>query len=320
MTSSSSSKGHSRDLVGFAGTPPAVNWPGDARLAVSVNVHFEEGAERNPLEGDRIHETAAEGIGTQAFAQGPHRVRFIESIFEYGSRRGIWRLLDILKVHGLPATFFCAAQALERSPQVGPQIIEDGHEIAGHGYRWLPYTAMSPNEERSDIQRALQAIEELTGVRPVGWLSRSPSEMTRPALVEAGLIYDSDSYNDDHPYFVDVDGKSFLTVPYTTDLLDSRYWTLPNVAGYTRADDLFSTFKSAFDQLYEEGMSGPRMLSVGLHCRIGGRPERADNLDRILQYVKEHVDVWVAPRRDIANWWIKQTSTIAPTSTQKSEG
>ena len=289
-----------RDLRGYGGTYPAIRWPNDARIAISLVAHFEEGAEPEPLEGaDHLPPGASPSLGY-------YGILGAASMYEYGPRRGFWRLMEIFRRHQVKATFFACGMALERSPAAARKIAAQGHEVCGHGYWWRPSYEMSLEEERADIRRAVEAIEETTGQRPVGWNGRAPGVHTRELLVEhGGFIYDSDSYSDDLPYFVEVDGRRLLTVPYSLETNDEKFWPPPLVAGFTRPGHFFSTLKGTFDRLYAEGAFHPKMMSVGLHLRISGRPSRAGQVDRFIGYAKGFPGVWFARRVDIARWWLE---------------
>ena len=291
----------SEEFVGYGGSYPDVRWPKGARLAVSLVVHFQEGAEQTPLDGDAHPEP-----GTSTLERPrPCRDLGVESLYEYGTRRGIWRLLDIFDRTGVRATFFCCGRALERNRLAAREIALRGHEVGGHGYRWITYDSINRKEERAEIEQAIASIVGTTGQRPVGWHSRGASENTRSLLAELGFLYDSDSYDDDVPYILDVDGRNFLTIPYAVDTNDEKFWPPPMVAGFSRPDHFFDVMRESFDELYEEGRKLPRMMSVGMHLRISGRPSRASQVFRFIQYAKECPDVWFARRVDIARWWLK---------------
>jgi peptidoglycan/xylan/chitin deacetylase (PgdA/CDA1 family) len=301
-----------RNFVGWGADYPRIAWPNSARVAVSVTICFEEGAERTPLEGDDRSEAAdREGSTEGAVSESLRRDLQVESLWEYGARRGIWRLLSILDRHAAAATFFCAGRALERNPQVARAIVDAGHEVAAHGYRHVPYTALERAGERADIARAVSAIEQATGQRPVGWLSRAPSIHTRGMLSEhGGFVYDSDSCADDLPHFNAVDDLRLLSVPNSPDLDDRRFWTAPGVPGFTRPDDFFQTLQASFDRLYREGRDHPRMMSINLHPRNSGRPSRAGVLERFLLYIGGFSDVWLARRVDIARHWLSHNPPL----------
>ena len=297
----------SGEFVGYGGNYPTSNGPTGARIAVSLVVHYQEGAEQTPLDGDAHPE-----LGTSPLER-PRQCRDlgVESLYEYGTRRGIWRLLSIFDRTDVKATFFCCGRALERNPLAAREIARRGHEVGGHGYRWIAYDAMSREEELAEIEQAIASLVETTGQRPVGWHSRAVSEHTRNHLANLGFLYDSDSYDDDVPYLVDVNGRKLLTIPYAVDTNDERYWPPPMVAGFSRPEHFFDVLRASFDELYEEGLKSPRMMSVGMHLRVSGRPSRASQVFRFIQYAKEYPDVWFARRVDIARWWLKtQCGTI----------
>ena len=291
-----------RDFVGYGEHPPRVEWPGKARVALSMVVNYEEGSEYSFAFGDRLQEGYKEYPKTM-----PEGVRDFanESTYEYGSRVGFWRILRIFKKHEAPATFYACARALERSPAAARAITAHGHEVCCHGYRWEEVFRKSEEEERADIHKAVASLRETTGERPVGWYSRySPSVHTRRLLMEeGGFAYDSDSYCDDLPYYVQVDGKPFLILPYTLETNDIRFWA---GGGFSTADDFFAYMRDALDTLWEEGAETPKMMSVGLHMRIIGRPARARALDKFLAYARAKGGVWITRRIDIAKAWTAQ--------------
>jgi peptidoglycan/xylan/chitin deacetylase (PgdA/CDA1 family) len=295
-----------RDLVGWGQRYPTVAWPHGARIAVSIAVHFQEGAERSVLDGDDDTESA-DGSSTAegAVSEGKRRDLQIESLFEYGSRRGIWRLIDCLARNDVKVTFFCAGLALERNPVAAREITAGGHELAAHGYRWIPQYAMNREQEKDHIARAVESVRSAAGEPPAGWQSRCPSLQTRELLSEQGFLYDSDSYDDDLPHFVDIDGRPFLTIPSTMDVTDARFWITPALAGFTNPNDFFALAKGTFDRLYEEGARHPRLMSVALHPRISGRPSRTAQIDRFIRYAKGFPGVWIARRVEIARWWVE---------------
>ena len=216
----------------------------------------------------------------------------------------MWRILRLLKRYNVPATFYCCALALERNPEVGPAIVDQGHEVFGHGFRWEEYYRMDRDAEREAIRKAVESIERTTGVRPLGWYTRyGPSVNTRELVVEeGGFLYDSNSYADDIPYYVEVHGKPWLVVPYSLEVNDTRFWR----GGLNTASDFFETLKNTFDLLYEEGDESPKMMNIGLHCRIVGRPSRAIALRDFLQYTSRYPGVWFARRTEIARWWLEK--------------
>ena len=291
-----------RDFVGYGEHPPRVEWPGKARVALSMVVNYEEGSEYSFAFGDRLQEGYKEYPKTM-----PEGVRDFanESTYEYGSRVGFWRILRIFKKHEAPATFYACALALERNPAAARAITAHGHEVCCHGYRCEDVFPKSEEEERADIHKAVASLRETTGERPVGWYSRySPSVHTRRLLMEeGGFAYDSDSYCDDLPYYVQVDGKPFLILPYTLETNDIRFWA---GGGFSTADDFFAYMRDALDTLWEEGAETPRMMAVGLHMRIIGRPARARALDKFLAYARAKGGVWITRRIDIAKAWTAQ--------------
>ncbi len=291
-------------MVGYGRTPPLAQWPGEANIAVQFVLNYEEGAENNVLDGDTKSETfLSEMIGAQAF---PNRHMSMESLYEYGSRAGVWRVLRAFEKRGLPLTVFAVAKAMERNPEVVAALLELDHEIACHGLRWLSYQQIDANVEREHMAEAVTILRELTGSAPLGWYTGRDSPNTRSLVVEhGGFVYDSDSYADDLPYWekVNRDGGlvDHLVVPYTLDTNDMRF---ASPGGFSTGDEFYAHLRDAFDVLYAEGASGsPKMLSVGLHCRLVGRPARMAALERFLDHVQSHDKVWVAKRIDIAEHW-----------------
>ena len=289
-----------RDLLGYGEKPPAPLWPGNARLALQIVLNYEEGAENCILHGDQESETfLSEIIGAPAFAGVRHKS--MESIYEYGSRAGFWRLMRIFRERNIRITVFGVAMALERNPNALATMLKDGHEIASHGWRWINYQSVDEEIEREHMQRAVETITRLTGSPPVGWYTGRDSPNTRRLLVEhGGFLYDADSYADDLPYWERVDNKPHLVVPYTLDNNDMRFATHQ---GFNSGEQFYTYLKDAFDVLYAEGKFAPKMMSLGLHCRIVGRPGRAASLIRFLDYVLQHDAVWICRREDIARHW-----------------
>jgi putative urate catabolism protein len=286
-----------RDLVGYGAQPPDPGWPGGARVALSFVLNYEEGGENTPLEGDPASEAFLHEVVGAPATVGRRNLN-TESMFEYGSRVGFWRVHRLFSAHGLPLTVYAVGQALERNPDAARAMIDAGWEVASHGWRWIDYLEMPVEEEREHMRRAVEAIERACGVRPVGWYTGRVSDTTRRLVVEdGGFLYDSDSYADELPYWVGVDGRQHLVIPYTLDANDFKF-LLPN--GFVTADDFYTYLVDALEQLRSEG---GRMLSVGLHCRIIGRPGRAGALDRFLAYVRACDDVWVTTRAEIARHW-----------------
>ena len=294
-------KPYPRDLVGYGARPPHADWPGGARVALQFVLNYEEGGERSVLHGDRESETfLSEIVGARAFEGARHMS--MESLYEYGSRAGVWRLLRLFRDRKLPLTVFAVAMALERNGEAAAAFVEDGHEVASHGWRWIDYHGMDEAEERDHIARAVKAIEQVTGSRPLGWYTGRTSENTRRLVAEhGGFLYDADSYADDLPYWEEAAGKPQLIVPYTLDTNDMRFAT---AQGFNSGEQFFAYLRDAFDVLYAEGESAPKMLSIGLHCRLAGRPARLASLARFLDHVQKHDRVWICRRVEIARHWI----------------
>jgi len=292
-----------RDLIGYGPNPPDPRWPGGARIALQFVLNYEEGAENNVLHGDEASETfLSEIVGAQPYIGARHMS--MESLYEYGSRAGAWRLLRLFQGRGLPLTVFAVGMAAARNPDVIAAMAEQGHEIASHGWRWINYHGVDEATERAHMRLAVQALQEITGSAPLGWYTGRTSESTRRLVVEhGGFLYDADSYSDDLPYWETVEGKAHLVVPYTLDTNDMRFATQQ---GFNSGEQFFQYLKDAFDVLYAEGETSPKMLSVGLHCRLAGRPARTAALARFLDYVQKHDRVWICRRVDIARHWIAQ--------------
>lgn len=296
-----SSSAYPRDLIGYADQRPQAQWPGGARIAVQFAINYEEGSEYTIADGDdRTELGLAEAPGGRVPA-GRRDLAF-ETMYEYGSRVGIWRLIRLFSERGLPATIFGCALALERNPRVAERIAGAGYDVCCHGWRWEEHFRLNEDQERERIARAVESIARTTGERPLGWYCRyGPSENTRRLLVEeGGFLYDSDAYNDELPYWVEVGGKPHLVVPYTMDANDGKF---AQPAGFGAASDFESYVKATFDQLYEEGATTPVLMSVGLHPRISGRPARARALGAVLDHILRHDRVWVCRRIDIARHW-----------------
>ncbi len=301
-----------RDLVGYGPTPPDASWPGGARVAVQFVINYEEGSEYSVLDGDGRNEVGlAEVIGGRV-ADG-ERDLAMESMYEFGSRVGIWRLFRLFEERRLPVTVFACALALRRNPLVAEAIARAGYDICCHGWRWVEHFKLSVEEEREHIGRAVESIERTIGERPYGWYCRyGPSVNTRRLLVEeGGFLYDSDSYNDELPYWITLDGQAHLVIPYSLDTNDLKFAPPGNLV---TGDDFFSYLKAGFDLLYEEGGRNPKMMSVGLHPRLVGRPGRAAGLARFLDYLADITDVWVCRRIEIARHWMANHPRKAPVS------
>ncbi len=291
-----------RDLVGYGATPPAAAWPNGARIAVQIVMNYEEGSEYSIPDGDPASEMYLTEVPGATLGPGK-RDLIVESIYEYGSRAGFWRLMRMFAERNMAVTVFGAALALERNPAAAKAIAEAGHEVCSHGWRWVNFADMPIEQEREEMRRAVASIERTIGQRPLGWYCRyAPSENTRRLVVEeGGFLYDSDAYNDDLPYWVLVGGQPHLVIPYTLDVNDMKFSVPP---GFTAPSGYFEYMKDAFDVLYAEGKTHPKMMSVGLHTRLAGRPGRAAALGRFLDYIAGRDDVWVATRADIARHWI----------------
>ena len=290
-----------RDLVGYNGSYPDPQWPGKAKVAIQFVLNFEEGAENCILHGDQQSETfLSEIIGAAAFENARHMS--MESIYEYGSRAGVWRVLALFRERQVPITIFGVAMAMQRHPGPIEQALKDGHEICSHGLRWINYHGIDINIEREHLQQAIEIHHQICGTRPLGWYTGRTSENTRTLLVEeGGFVYDADDYSDDLPFWSRLFDDSHLIVPYTLDCNDMRFAT---AQGFHTGDQFYHYLKDAFDTLYSEGEIAPKMMSVGLHCRLIGRPGRFIGLQRFLDYVLSHESVWLARRIDIANHWI----------------
>ena len=293
-----------RDLIGYGPNPPHPHWPNDARIAVQFVLNYEEGGERTVLNGDAGSETfLSELFNPESY---PNRHLSMESIYEYGSRVGVWRILKAFEDKGWPLTVFGVGLALERYPELARTFVQKGHEVAAHGYRWIHYQTAEEDFEREHMRKCVEAITRVCGERPLGWYTGRDSPNTERLVAdEGGFEYHSDHYGDDLPFYTKVirsDGTSvpMLVVPYTLDCNDMRF-SLPQ--GYSHADPFFQYMKDSFDTLYAEGQDCPRMMNIGLHCRLIGRPGRFPALQKFLDYVASHERVWVARRIDIARHW-----------------
>ena len=298
-----------RDLIGYGRRPPHPRWPNQARVALQFVLNHEEGAENSVLYGDAASETfLSEIIGAQAF---PMRHMSMESLFEYGSRAGLWRVLRAFESRKVPLTIFASAMALKQHPEAAAAYRELGYEIAGHGLRWISYQFADEATERAHLAEAVEILKELSGSAPLGWYTGRDSPNTRRLVVEhGGFLYDADSYADDLPYWTEVETTQgakvpHLVVPYTLDSNDMRF-AAPQ--GFNSGTQFFDYLRDAFDTLYREGdphgLDAPKMLSIGLHARLAGRPGRIASLERFLDHVLQHHDVWVCRRVDIAKHWI----------------
>jgi len=299
-----------RNMVGYGRTPFDPNWPNQARVAVQIVVNYEEGGESCILHGDESAEAfLSEVIGAVPLAGVRHMN--IESIYEYGSRAGFWRLHRIFTERGIPVTVYGVAMALERNPEAVAAMLEADWEIASHGYRWIDYKYFAEQTEREHLQKAIEIHTRVTGSRPLGWYTGRNSPNTRKLVVEAGgFLYDADSYADDLPYWIHDYGEPHLVIPYTLDNNDMRFATNQ---GFNSGDQFFAYLRDAFDVLYAEGDTAPKMMSIGLHCRLVGRPGRSAALARFLDYVQKHDRVWLCRRVDIARHWHEHHKVKAQT-------
>ena len=296
-----------RDLIGYGPNPPRANWPGNARIAVQFVLNYEEGGESNVLHGDEYSEQfLSEIIGAAPYTD---RHMSMESIYEYGSRVGVWRILREFQRRNLPLTVFAVATALQRHPDLTAEFQRLGHEIACHGLKWIHYQNMNIDTEREHMREAIKIFQELTGEHPLGWYTGRDSPNTRSLVVEhGGFLYDSDNYGDDLPFWTQVDlpnggaKQPQLVVPYTLDTNDMRFAT---PQGFNSGDQFLSYLKDAFEVLYQEGEETPRMMSIGLHCRLAGRPGRFAALQRFLDHIEQYDKVWICRRVDIAKHWHK---------------
>ena len=290
-----------RDLIGYGKRTPDPKWPGGARLALQIVMNYEEGGERSILHGDSESESFLHEVVATEPLPGVRNMN-VESTYEYGSRAGFWRLLRMFADRKIPITVYAVAMALERHPAAATALVEAGHEVMSHGWRWIDYQYMGEEEERAHLQRAVEILTRLTGSRPLGWYTGRQSPNTRRLVVEeGGFLYDADAYNDDLPYWVTVSGKGHLVIPYTLDNNDMKFG---GIQGFNTGEDFYTYLRDAFDVLYAEGATAPKMMSVGLHMRLAGRPGRAAGLARFLDHVLKHEGVWICRRVDIARHWM----------------
>ena len=289
-----------RDLIGYGQHPPHPQWPNQARLALQFVINYEEGGENCILHGDAASESfLSEIIGAKPLL-GVRNLN-MESMYEYGSRAGFWRLHRLFTERDLPLTVYAVAMALEKNPEAGKAMVDAGWEVASHGYRWIDYQYVAEEVERSHIQKAIDIHTQVIGSRPLGFYQGRNSPNTRRLVVEeGGFWYDADSYADDLPYWNNDYGKPHLVIPYTLDNNDMRFAT---AQGFNSGDQFFTYLRDAFDALYAEGETAPKMMSVGLHCRLSGRPGRTAALAKFLDYVQSHDSVWICRRVDIAQHW-----------------
>ena len=298
---------YARNMIGYGSKKFKVVWPNNAKLALQIVLNYEEGAENCVLHGDKHSETfLSEIIGAK-----PIKGRHInmESFYEYGSRRGFWRLHKLFTEKKIPITIFGVAMALERNPEICKAIKKGDYEVASHGWRWIDYQNIKKSVEKKHLELSIASIERIFGQRPLGWYTGRCSPNTRDLVMkEGGFLYDSDSYSDDLPYWEYRNNKKQLIIPYTLDNNDMRFATNQ---GFNSGDQFYTYLKDSFDALYEEGKTSPKMMSVGLHCRLIGRPGRIQSLKKFLNYVlKFKKDIWICKRIDIAKYWIKNYSNI----------
>lgn len=299
-----------RNMIGYGQTPPNPNWHSSAQIAVQFVINYEEGGETCILHGDETSETFLSEIVGATPLKGLRHMN-MESCYEYGSRAGFWRLYRLFTQRHIPVTIYGVAMALERNPEAVAAMLEVDWEIATHGYRWIDYKYFSSSAEREHLKLAIAIHTQITGSRPLGCYIGRTSQYTRQLIVEeSGFLYDSDSYSDDLPYWVHDYGKPHLVIPYTLDNNDMRFAT---AQGFNCGDQFFTYLKDAFDVLYAEGEIAPKMMSIGLHCRLVGRPGRAAALARFLDYIQQHEKVWLCRRIDIAKHWHKHHSSPSAT-------
>jgi allantoinase len=288
-----------RDMIGYGANPPHPRWPNGARLALNFVLNYEEGSEASFADGDAYSES---GLTESSGQDVQGRDLAAESMYEYGSRVGFWRILRLFQERHLPLTIFGCALALERNPPAAEAIAQAGYDVCCHGWRWEKHYELNATEECEHIHKAIASLQHSVGARPLGWYCRyGPSVNTRRLLVEeGGFLYDSDAYNDELPYWVVSNDRPHLVVPYTLGVNDSKFGR----GVFATADDFFTYARDGFDMLYREGVSHPKMMSVGLHMRLSGHPSRAAGLERFLDYVMAHQDVWICRREEIARHWM----------------
>ena len=298
---SNKNKKYQRDLIGYGSKKPKIKWPNNAKIALQIVLNYEEGAENCVLHGDRTSEIfLSEIIGAQPIKD---RNMNMESIYEYGSRRGFWRLHELFQEKKIPVTIFGVGMALERNQDVCNAIEKAGYEIASHGWRWIDYQNFSKSKEKEHMNLAIKSIKRIFGKRPMGWYTGRCSPNTINLVAEeGGFLYCSDSYSDDLPYWIKIKNKKQLIIPYTLDNNDMRFATNQ---GFNSGEQFYTYLKDSFDTLYSEGKKYPKMMSVGLHCRLIGRPGRIQSLKKFIEYVQKFEDVWICKRIDIAKHWIK---------------
>jgi len=298
-------KNYPRNMLGYGSNPPEVKWPNNSKIAVQFVLNYEEGAENSILHGDKSSEIfLSEIIGAKAI-KGRHIN--MESLYEYGSRVGFWRIHELFKNYNLPLTIFGVGMALERNLEICNEIKKSNYEIASHGWRWIDYQNISKSIEKKHMQKAISSIKKIFGKKPVGWYTGRCSPNTLDLVIENGsFLYCSDTYSDDLPYWEIKKGKKQLMIPYTLDNNDMRFLTNQ---GFNSGDQFFNYLKDSFDTLYQEGKDKPKMMSIGLHCRVIGKPGRIQSLKKFLDYITSLDKVWICKREEIANYWIKNHNT-----------
>jgi allantoinase len=302
-----------RDLVGYGEFPPNPAWPGGAAIAVNFNLNVEGGGEATLANGDDVSEGMLNDIGVNT--QAGVRVPLVESVFEYGSRRGVWRVLDLFREFKINISILGVARALEQNPELAKAFVERGHEVVSHGYRWIDYGVVPEELERAHIKRAVEILTRLTGSRPVGWMTGRPGPNTRRLLVEAGgFLYDRDSLADELPYWLEVENQPHLVIPYSYEANDNRF---NENSGFSTGEQFFTYMRDAFDVLHREGRNGsPKLFSIGLHDRLIGRPGRSAGLMKLLDYMRGFDDVWFCTGADIAHHW-RDSFPAAPINTKQ---
>ena len=294
--------GPPRDLVGYNGKPPKVTWPGGARIAIALVVNYEEGSELSVADGDETNERGLSETGVRPWPPGKRDIA-METMYEYGSRVGYWRLLNIFDELDVKCTFYACGVALERNRKAAKEMRGRGHDVMSHGWRWEDVALLTREEERQHIKLAVESIKETTGERPLGWYCRGrPSVNTRELVAEeGGFLYDSDAYNDDLPYWEMVKGKKHLVIPYSLNNNDGRFGS----GAFGPPSDFEEHLRYAFDRLYKEGATSPKMMNIGLHMRVIGHPARAQALYNFIKYAKSFPNVWFAKRIEIAHHWME---------------
>ena len=291
-----------RDLVGYGSTPPNPKWPGEARLALEFVLAYETGGETSILHGDQGSEAMLTDIAGMPSVPAARNM-LAESTFEYGSRVGFWRIMRLFEERGIKASVFAVAMALSRNPAAAKAIVDAGHEVVCHGYRWIDYQHIGEDEERDHVRLGVETIRELTGERPLGWMTGRPSPNTRRLLVEeGGFLYDQDSLNDELPYWVTVNGKPHLCLPYSYETNDNAF---SGRQGFATGEQFYTYLREAFDFFYNEGKQSPRVMTVAVHDRLTGRPGRASGFERFLDHVMSTNGVWVCRGIDIARHWVE---------------